>query len=135
MYVEHILQQVQYKFYVWFHHMLPLSLACRILVHGSQKLSRIQPGSNATTLFAYVIPWYYVLPLLSVMRVILCICSLILFSNLCFFKWSLHFNRQVMNLVWVTFEMMNKLICNYMVGNQKFSMNDKLSLFDCNTNK
>ena len=36
MYVEHIVQQVQYKFYVWFHQRLPLSLACRILVHGNQ---------------------------------------------------------------------------------------------------
>ena len=52
-----------------------------------------------------------------------------------FFKWSLHFTRQVMNLVWVTFDILNKLICNYMVGNHKFRMNDKLSLFDCNTNK
>ena len=36
MYVEHIVQQVQYKFYVWFHHMLPLSLACRIMGHVTQ---------------------------------------------------------------------------------------------------
>ena len=30
---------------------------------------------------------------------------------------------------------MNKLIFDYMVGNHKFRMNDKLSLFDFNTNK
>ena len=36
MYVENIVQQVQYRFYVWFHHMLQLSLACRIMVHGTQ---------------------------------------------------------------------------------------------------
>ena len=48
------------------------------------ELSRIQPGSNATLLFAYVIPWYSILPLLSVMRVIFCICGFIIFSNLCF---------------------------------------------------
>ena len=35
----------------------------------------------------------------------------------------------------VTFDILNKLICNYMVGNHKFRMNDKISLFDCNTNK
>ena len=37
MYVENIVQQVQYKFYVWLHHKLPLSLACRILFHRTQK--------------------------------------------------------------------------------------------------
>ena len=36
MYVEQIVQQVQYKFYVWCHHMLLLSLACIIMVHGTQ---------------------------------------------------------------------------------------------------
>ena len=99
----------------------------------NSKLSRIQPGSNATTFFAYALPWHSVLPLLSVMRVILCIYSLILFPF--FLKWSLHFTRQVMNLVWATLEILNKLICNYMVVNHKFRMNDKLSLFDCNNNK
>ena len=40
-----------------------------------------------------------------------------------------------MNLVWVTFEILNKLICDFLVGNHKIRMNDIYFLFVCNRNK
>ena len=129
MYVENIFQQVQYKFYVWFHHMLPLSLACRILVHGTQnyhKSNLVLMQLHCLNMYFYGIKFYHYCQ----WCVWFCVFAVWYFFQSLSLKWSLHFTRQVMNLVWVTFDILNKLIYNYMVGNHKFRMNDTLSLFD-----